>query len=163
MTTDKTKTYCENIFNVLKIMTVHYLVAKERNVKNLIRTDEIVLVSSYKSRYFLFHIIVFKNIHLYNNLFVSLRLIILTFLHEFYLLSWSRPRTNAMLFFRIKKYHGVQMQLLFYCLVYQLWKFIVRWIRQVLFKICISDERNSVRISWIVHVWFWYSIRMILF
>ena len=87
MTTDKTKTYCENIFNVLKIMTVHYLVAKERNVKNLIRTDEIVLVSSYESRYFLFHIIVFKNIYLYNNLFVSLRLIILTFLHEFYLLS----------------------------------------------------------------------------
>ena len=68
-------------------MTVHYLVAKERNVKNLIRTDEIVLVSSYKSRNFLFHIIVFKNIHLYNDLFVSLRLIILTFLHEFYLLS----------------------------------------------------------------------------
>ena len=87
VTTDKTKTYCENIFNVFKIMTVHYLVAKERNVKNLIRTDGIVLVSSYKSRYFLFHIIVFKNIYLYNNLFVSLRLIILTFLHEFYLLS----------------------------------------------------------------------------
>lgn len=83
---DKIKIYCENIFNVLKIMIVYYLVVKEWNVKNLIRIDEIVLVFLYKSRYFLFYIIVFKNIYLYNNLFVFLRLIILIFLYEFYFL-----------------------------------------------------------------------------